>query len=85
MNNRKSFMKKRQSTKLEVSNKKHDDHGIHASVPGKHSDTPKQHWEMNYSLCKPSRNMELTKGSDFSAKISSDRKTTYKKVNKEDH
>ena len=46
---------------------------------------PNQHWERHYDVSKPSKNMEYTEGSDFNPKCPSDRKTTYVKVNKEDH
>ena len=46
---------------------------------------PSDHWEIHYSTSKPSNNMEATEGSDFAPKCPSDRKTTYTKVNKEDH
>ncbi len=45
----------------------------------------KEHWEMHYSMHTPSKNMVLTKGSDFVPKCPKDRKTTHLKVNKEDH
>jgi len=44
-----------------------------------------EHWEQHYNTCEPSKNMEATQGSDFAPKKSSDRKTTYVKINKEDH
>ena len=73
--------------KLEGPKKQHDDHGMDASVPGKGSGeaVPSGHWEKHYSLCDPSRNMKVTEGSDFNAKRSSERKTTHRMVNKEDH
>jgi hypothetical protein len=46
---------------------------------------PDKQWEQHYDVSKPSKNMELTKGSDFAPKRPSDRKTTYTKVNREDH
>lgn len=46
---------------------------------------PNQHWERHYSISRPSQNMEETEGSDFVAKRPSERKTTYVKVNREDH
>jgi hypothetical protein len=46
---------------------------------------PSQHWERHYSLNEPSKNMKDTGGADFAPKCPSDRKTTYVKVNKEDH
>jgi hypothetical protein len=45
----------------------------------------KEHWEIRYSTNQPSKNMEYTQGSDWAPKCPSDRKTTYVKVNKEDH
>jgi hypothetical protein len=73
--------------KLEGPKTHHDDHGPNASVPAKGSARaiPNEHWERSYNLCAPSRNMELTSGSDFVAKNPSDRKTTHLKVNREDH
>lgn len=44
-----------------------------------------EHWEKHYDAVDPSRNMKDVEGSDFNPKKSSDRKTTYIKVNKEDH
>lgn len=46
---------------------------------------PNTHWEMRYSTCDPSKTMVATEGADFVAKNPSDRKTTYVKVNREDH
>ena len=46
---------------------------------------PNAHWEQHYSTSKPSKNMEDVQGSDFAPKCPSDRKTTYVKVNREDH
>jgi hypothetical protein len=46
---------------------------------------PAEHWERSYDLSKPSRNMELTAGSDFVAKPPQERKTTHLKVNEQDH
>ena len=69
---------------LEGPKKKHDDHGIHASVPAKHP-ISQQHWEKHYNLSKPSENMVDTEGADFVAKNPTTRKTTHKKVNREDH
>lgn len=43
------------------------------------------HWEKMYSTNEPSRNMYATQCSDFAPKRSDMRKTTYEKVNKEDH
>lgn len=58
-----------------------------ASVPaqGNEKAVPDKHWERYYSTNEPSRNMELTEGSDFAPKRSRDRKTVYVKVNSEDH
>ncbi len=70
--------------KLEGPNKHHANHGMNASVPGKHP-ISQEHWEHRYSLCEPSRNMKATEGADFVAKSPSSRKTTYVKVNREDH
>ena len=80
------FRRKKMS-RLEGPKKHHDDHGIHASVPAKGNDRtiPGEHWEKHYSLTEPSRNMELTEGSDFVAKNPTNRKTTYLKVNPQDH
>jgi hypothetical protein len=44
-----------------------------------------QHWEIRYNTNEPSENMKATEGSDFAPKRSSERKTVYVKVNKEDH
>lgn len=73
--------------KLEGPKKHHNPHGKDASVPakGERRAIPNEHWERSYDLCAPSKNMELTKGSDFVAKNPTDRKTTHLKVNKEDH
>jgi len=46
---------------------------------------PATHWERRYSTTEPSKNMEDTQGSDFAPKRPSERKTTYVKVNREDH
>lgn len=50
----------------------------------KNTPLPKEHWEKKYSpsVQKDSSN---TMGSEFSPKRSSERMTTYVKVNKEDH
>lgn len=70
--------------KLEGPKKHHDFHGTDASRPGnKH--VPGEHWERSYDATDPSRNMKLTEGADFNPKCAQDRKTTYIKVNKEDH
>lgn len=73
--------------KLEGPKKHHDDHGHNASVPAKRDARaiPGEHWERHYSLNEPSKNMYDTQGSDFAPKNPSDRKTTYLKVNREDH
>jgi len=65
----------------------HDFHGTDASRPAKGSKNavPIGHWEKMYSTNEPSRNMYATQGSDFAPKRSDMRKTTYEKVNKEDH
>lgn len=65
----------------------HAYHGKDASVPmkGKGRAIPGEHWERMYSTCEPSQNMKATAGSDFVAKRPSERKTTYVKVNREDH
>ena len=63
----------------------HHDHGRDASVPGKGAPIPAEHWEMSYSTNEPSKNMYDTEGSDFAPKRSNERKTTYVKVNREDH
>lgn len=70
---------------LEGPHKHHDAHGKDASYPAKGKPTPTGHWEKHYSLSRPSENMYATEGADFSPKRSDDRKTTYKKVNREDH
>ena len=46
---------------------------------------PNEQWERHYDVSKPSKNMEDTQGSDFAPKRPSERKTTYVKVNREDH
>lgn len=73
--------------KLEGPKKHHDNHGPNASVPAKGNirAIPGQHWEKHYDLNAPSKNMYATEGSDFSPKRSDERKTTYLKVNREDH
>lgn len=73
--------------KLEGPKKHHDDHGKDASRPmkGDGRAIPREQWEMQYDLCAPSRNMYLTEGADFAPKRSDERKTTYLKVNREDH
>ncbi len=73
--------------KLEGPKKHHDFHGMTDSVPGKGSGNavPSGHWERTYDATDASRNMQLTGGSDFAPKCSQDRKTTYIKVNREDH
>lgn len=73
--------------RLEGPKMHHDNHGSKDSVPMKGSAqaVPNQHWERGYDAYDPSRNMILTEGADFNPKCPSDRKTTYIKVNKEDH
>lgn len=73
--------------KLEGPKKHHDDHGPYDSVPEKGSmrAIPGQHWEKLYDATGPSENMKVVKASDFNPKCSDERKTTYIKVNKEDH
>lgn len=73
--------------KLEGPKVHHDDHGKDASRPhgGSGKAVPSKHWEMHYDLCSPSKNMKATHGADFAPKRSDERKTTYIKVNKEDH
>lgn len=78
-------MNKFKNPHLEGPKKHHDKHGIDASVPGKGCPIPKEHWEVHYNTNEPSHNMYYTEGSDFNPKRSSERKTTYTKVNKEDH
>lgn len=67
--------------------KHHHNHGKDASVPAKGNACaiPGEHWEKHYSLNDPSKNMKDTQGADFAPKCPSDRKTTYLKVNREDH
>ena len=78
---------KRASPHLEGPKVHHDNHGKNASHPtgGNKDAVPCKPWEMHYNLCGASRNMELTEGSDFAPKQSDQRKTTYIKVNREDH
>ncbi len=73
--------------KLEGPKKHHDNHGSDASKPMKGSKQaiPEGHWEKHYDLCGASKNMKLTEGADFAPKRSDERKTTYIKVNREDH
>ena len=73
--------------KLEGPKKHHDNHGMHASVPGKGNKqaVPSEHWEIGYNQWAPSANMVLTEGDDFVARPQSSRKTTHLMVNKEDH
>lgn len=51
----------------------------------KKSAIPNDHWERHYDRCAPSENMVLTEGADFNPKNSTFRKTTYLKVNEQDH
>lgn len=73
--------------KLEGPKREHDFHGNDASVPakGKGAAVPNKHWERSYDATGPSKNMFLTEGSDFNPKTSQERKTTYIKVNRDDH
>lgn len=73
--------------KLEGPKKSHDFHGNDASRPAKGDQCaiPNKHWEIGYDATDPSRNMILTEGADFNPKQSDMRKTTYIKVNREDH
>ena len=73
--------------KLEGPKVHHDDHGKHDSVPGKGNKNVSsgEHWEMKYNVTAPSRNMIDVEGSDFNPKVSTLRKTTHLKVNREDH
>lgn len=75
------------NVKLEGPKKHHDDHGDKASVPAKGNARaiPGEHWERHYSLNEPSQTMKVTEGADFAPKCSDERKTTYLKVNREDH
>ncbi len=59
--------------------------GIMAKKEKKERAVPNTHWEKHYDVSKPSKNMEATEGSDFNPKNPTNRKTTYIKVNKEDH
>jgi len=58
-----------------------------ASVPkkGKGPAVPNQHWEMRYNMAKPNEYMLRTSDAAFVPQIANTRKTTQKKVNKEDH
>ena len=73
--------------KLEGPKVHHDDHGSSDSVPAKGSKRaiPGGHWERLYDATDPSKNMIDVEGGDFNPKCSDARKTTYIKVNKEDH
>jgi hypothetical protein len=71
--------------KLEGPKKHHNDHGPNASVPAKGNPIPQKHWEKHYSLWEASQTMKETGGADFAPKKSDERKTTYLKVNREDH
>ena len=74
-------------SKLEGPKKHHNYHGDDASRPmrGNGPAVPPQHWEKQYDLCGSPENMKMTQGSDFNAKKSKDRNTTYIKVNETDH
>ncbi len=65
----------------------HDFHGSKDSVPGKGygSAIPGEHWEKKYNATDASVNMKLVEGADFNPKCPDERKTTYIKVNKQDH
>lgn len=73
--------------KLEGPKRKHDNHGKDDSVPGKGYGcaVPQEHWERKYDATDASKNMHYVEGDDFNPKCSQDRKTTYIKVNREDH
>lgn len=64
--------------------KHHDDHGKSASVPGKGSPTPKEHWEKHYSP-RPTKDTEHVLGVQFDPMLAKRRMKTYIKVNDEDH
>lgn len=51
----------------------------------KEAHLPQDHWEKMYSTNDPSKNMKAIEGADFAPKRSDMRKTTYVKVNREDH
>lgn len=65
----------------------HDNHGSKDSVPGKGSKSAihGEAWERHYDATGASKNMHAVEGADFVPKCSSERKTTYIKVNREDH
>lgn len=44
-----------------------------------------EHWEEHYSTNEPSKYMKAQEGSDFCPKRSSERPTTYVKINETDH
>lgn len=69
-----------------MKNRHHHDHGNDASVPAKGNARaiPGEHWEMKYDPT-VHKDSKTTRGSEFSPKRSSERMTTYVKVNKEDH
>jgi hypothetical protein len=46
---------------------------------------PKEHWEIMYSTNEPSKILKGNGGADFNPKRSTERKTTYVKVNEQDH
>lgn len=50
-----------------------------------HAPSPRDHWEIRYSTCEPSKTMDAMEGADFVAKNPTGRKTTHVKVNREDH
>lgn len=70
--------------RLEGPKKHHDNHGMNDSVPGKHA-ISEDHWERSYNATNASKNMHRVEGADFAPKCPGDRKTTYIKVNREDH
>jgi len=70
--------------RLEGPKKHHDNHGSKDSVPGKHPIGEKA-WEVHYNATDASKNMHYVEGADFVPKCPGDRKTTYIKVNREDH
>lgn len=67
---------------LEGPHKKHHNHGMYASVPGKGSSIPKEHWEMQYSPMPAGKN---DPEGAFLPKCAKDRPTPHNKVNECDH
>lgn len=45
---------------------------------------PKEHWEVRYSLC-DQHNTKDVMGAEFNPQKANSRKTTYTKVNEQDH